>query len=203
MLSISRQLGQQVGLEVDHAAAGDVVEQHRQVGGRRRPPRSAPSARAGWACCSRASRPARRPRRARPPARVRCTECAVSFEPVPATTVALSPTSSTTISSRRSFSSSSSVGDSPVVPATTSAVGAVVDEVAREPPGGVLVHRAVGVERRRPSRSGSRRAAAWRSGRAHRPRRLCASEVMPGWRHRSRLARTATAHGGRARWRSC
>ena len=36
------QLGQQVGLEVDHAAGRDVVEQHGQVGGGRDGARSAP-----------------------------------------------------------------------------------------------------------------------------------------------------------------
>ncbi len=44
----------------------------------------------------------------------------MSFEPVPQITVARSPTSSVTALSSSSFSVSDSVGDSPVVPATTS-----------------------------------------------------------------------------------
>ena len=44
----------------------------------------------------------------------------VSLDPVPAITVAESPTSSIAASIRRTFSSSESVADSPVVPATTS-----------------------------------------------------------------------------------
>ena len=46
--------------------------------------------------------------------------CAVSLVPTPATTAARSPTASTTARSRRSFSSSLVVGDSPVVPLITS-----------------------------------------------------------------------------------
>ena len=51
-LSICGQLGEQVVGHVDHAARRDVVE--RRSAGRwpRRPPRSAPRSRAGWACCS-------------------------------------------------------------------------------------------------------------------------------------------------------
>ena len=51
---------------------------------------------------------------------------------MPAITVARSPTVSTAARKSSSFSSSVSVGDSPVVPQTTSAVGAVVDEERRE-----------------------------------------------------------------------
>ena len=77
-----RQLDQQVRLEVDHGPARDVVEQHRHVArGLRARFEVRSQARARSACCSRASRPARRPRRAPPPARVRRTECAVSLEP--------------------------------------------------------------------------------------------------------------------------
>ena len=43
----------------------------------------------------------------------------MSYVPVPATTVARSPTASTAAANRSSFSSSESVGDSPVVPETT------------------------------------------------------------------------------------
>ena len=131
-------------------AAGDVVEQHRQVaGGRGDGAEVRHAARAGSACCSRASRPARRPRRAPPPACVRCTECAVSFEPVPATTVARSADlvhrrSRTAAASRRRRGSAAS----PVVPRPRPAVGAVLDEMAREAARGVLAHGAVGVERR-------------------------------------------------------
>ena len=49
---------------------------------------------------------------------VRCTEWAVSLVPVPATTGMV--TASATAAQRLSFSSSVSVGASPVVPATTS-----------------------------------------------------------------------------------
>ena len=44
----------------------------------------------------------------------------MSLEPVPQTIVARSPTSSLTASRRLSFSASERVGDSPVVPETTS-----------------------------------------------------------------------------------
>src|SRR5690348_14384998 len=53
-------------------------------------------------------------------ARVSAAECAVSYVPVPAITVARSPTASTAARKSSSFSSSLSVGDSPVVPQTTS-----------------------------------------------------------------------------------
>src|SRR5436189_669639 len=51
---------------------------------------------------------------------VRAAECPVSYVPVPAITVARPPTSSTATRKRSSFSASLSVGDSPVVPQTTS-----------------------------------------------------------------------------------
>ncbi len=44
----------------------------------------------------------------------------MSYVPVPATTVARSPTASTAAAKSSSFSASESVGDSPVVPETTS-----------------------------------------------------------------------------------
>src|SRR5918995_4842676 len=52
--------------------------------------------------------------------RVRYTECAVEYVPVPATTEARSPTVSTAAAKSCRRSSSLKVGDSPVVPATTS-----------------------------------------------------------------------------------
>ena len=67
---------------------------------------------------------------------------------MPQITVASSPISSSTAASSSSFSASLRVGDSPVVPATTSAVGAVLDQVARQPPRGVHVDAPVRVERR-------------------------------------------------------
>src|SRR5450830_1939151 len=47
-------------------------------------------------------------------------ECAVSFEPAPATIVARAPTASTTARTRSDFSGACVVGDSPVVPLITS-----------------------------------------------------------------------------------
>jgi hypothetical protein len=51
---------------------------------------------------------------------VNCIDSAVEYVPVPAMTVARSPTAPTATRKSSSRSSSESVGDSPVVPATTS-----------------------------------------------------------------------------------
>ena len=72
----------------------------------------------------------------------------MSYVPVPATTVLVSPTSSTRDLVERKRSSSVSVGASPVVPVTTIAVGAVVDEMAAERAEAVERDGPVGVERR-------------------------------------------------------
>ncbi len=74
---------------------------------------------AAAACCSRESRRGTRRRRARAPARsdARCAPCRSTR--CSAITSARPPTASTAAAKRDSFSASVSVGDSPVVPATT------------------------------------------------------------------------------------
>src|SRR3954468_5593526 len=74
-------------------------------------------------------------------------ECAVSFEPVPAITV-LPPDSATASSNSRSFSSSVRVAPSPVLPATTTPSGAVLEQVVEQVDEGRFVDAAIRVERR-------------------------------------------------------
>ena len=77
---------------------------------------------------------------------VRCTEWAVSLEPAPATTGMV--TASTTAAQRLSFSSSVSVGASPVVPATTSPSLPLASSQRASVASRVEVETALGVERR-------------------------------------------------------
>ena len=156
---LAGQVGEQVRRDVDRAPRRDVVEDDRRLaGGFGDGVGSGPEGRPGSACCSRGSRPARRGRRPSPRHAVSSTEWRVSLEPVPAITVARSPTSSRTASRRRSFSSSESVGDSPVVPATTRPCEPFSTRWRRQGAGRLEVERAVLLERRHHRRDHAREA---------------------------------------------
>ena len=99
--------------------ARDVVDDDRQVARRRDRLEVGDDAALRRLVVVRRDDEERRRRRARAPARVRCTEWAVEYVPVPATTVAASPTASIAARIRSRRSLSVSVGLSPVVPATT------------------------------------------------------------------------------------
>ena len=112
------ELRERLGLEVDDDPLRDVVDDDRPVGGGRdRLGMSHDPARGRLVVVRRDDEEAVDAELVSLPGQ--WTECAVEYVPVPAITVARSPTASTAAAKRDSRSSSLSVGASPVVPATT------------------------------------------------------------------------------------
>ena len=107
-----------VGGDLAAGADGDVVDDDRQRRWRRRRRAGGPRCRPATAGCSTGTAPGSRRRRRLDASAVRCTEWAVSWCRWTRRRPGWSPPSATA-SHSVSFSSSVSVGDSPVVPATT------------------------------------------------------------------------------------
>ena len=148
MLSTSPSVGQRLGRQIDHRTAGDVVHDQRKARGRGHGAEMRDQAALGRLVVVGRDHEDRvhaarlgGPRELDAVARCRCCRCRRRRG-------TRSPTASTTVRNIAAFSASSSVGDSPVVPATTRPSEPLVDEVLGELGELAVIDREVGVERR-------------------------------------------------------